>query len=103
MSCGRICPRREVLKEVLSQKVFDKQKADLIIKDLLKIFDVTALSKKDFLNALDIQGRDFEDSVIIATAISNNIDVIITRDKKGFLKSSILALEPKEFSAGFGC
>ena len=81
----------------LAQKVFNKEKADTIIKDLLTIFEITPLEKKDFLKAIEIHGNDFEDSVIIATALENNIDIIITRDKKGFLKSEVLALEPKEF------
>ena len=81
----------------LAQKVFNKEKVDTIIKDLLTIFEVSSLKKRDFLKAIDINGNDFEDSVIIATALENEIDIIITRDKKGFLKSEVLALEPKEF------
>jgi predicted nucleic acid-binding protein len=85
----------------LAQKVFNKEKADITIKDLLTIFEITSLEKKDFLKAIEINGNDFEDSVIIATALENNIDIIITRDKKDFLKSEVLALEPKEFLVTF--
>ena len=83
----------------LACKIYNKELANTIIKDLLNIFNVTDLNKIDFINALAINGKDFEDSVIVATAGSNGIDIIITRDKKGFLKSNILTLKPKEFLA----
>ena len=83
----------------LAQKIFNKQKANEIIKDLLKIFEITPLEKKEFIEALEMDGKDFEDSVVIACAKESNIDIIITRDKKGFIDSEILSLEPKEFLA----
>jgi len=85
----------------LTQKLFDKTTADEVVRDLLKIFEITPLEKKEFIRALEIEGKDFEDSVIIASAKENGIDIIITRDKKGFLNSNVLTLEPKEFLATF--
>ena len=85
----------------LSQKIYNKEMANSIISDLLKFFNTTTLKKENFLDAISLDGVDFEDSVIITSAISTNIDIIITRDKKGFLKSDILTLKPKEFLATF--
>ncbi len=44
-------------------------------------------------------GGDFEDNLHIASAVEGKLDVIITRDAKGFVRSPILALTPTEFLA----
>ena len=40
---------------------------------------------------------DFEDSLQIAVALSWGADVIVTRDKTGFVNSPIKVLSPAEF------
>ena len=42
-------------------------------------------------------GGDFEDNLQIACAVEAKLDVIVTRDAKGFASSPILALTPSEF------
>jgi predicted RecB family nuclease len=46
------------------------------------------------LNALDSQLKDYEDAVIEAIAVVNQIDLIATRNLKDFRKSKIEAREP---------
>lgn len=47
--------------------------------------------------ALDMSWNDFEDAVQYAVAKSNNVDVIITNNKKDFEKNAISIMTPEEF------
>ena len=85
----------------LLTKVFDKNRADDTIQKLLELFFIATIDKEGFKDAINLNGYDFEDSVIIQSAINKNIDIIISRDKKGFKNSPILTLEPREFLATF--
>ncbi len=72
--------------------------------------DITLSDYKDYLEdkylwkyyliqikSLENNGKDFEDSVIYTSAEYFNIDVIITRDKKGFKQSNVKILSPNDF------
>ena len=78
-------------------KSYDKIKANEIIKELLKLFEIVDVNKSILLKAIENNGKDFEDSVIYSGAEFFEIDVIITRDKKGFKNSNIKVLNPIEF------
>lgn len=45
--------------------------------------------------------KDFEDAIIYFSALNNNIDLIITRNKKDFIKSGLPVLSPEEFLSRF--
>lgn len=47
----------------------------------------------------DVQFPDFEDGLQYYSAIENNIDLIITRNKKGFKKSKLPVLTAQEYMA----
>ncbi len=83
----------------LVSKSFDKAKAEEIIDDLLLLFEITDINKPVLIDAVKNSGVDFEDSVIYTSAKFCDIDIIITRDKRGFKNSTILTLQPKEFLA----
>ena len=85
----------------LISKSLNKSQSDKVIEDLLQLFNVTKVDKDVLLASLKINGEDFEDSVLYTSAKFENIDVIITRDKKGFTKSKISVQEPREFLAAF--
>jgi len=48
-------------------------------------------------NALDTGMADFEDAVQAAAAQDCGIDIVITRDKSGFLDSGLNVYSPEEF------
>ena len=76
-----------------------KSQADKIIEDLLQLFKIAEVNKEVLLSSLKNNGKDFEDSILYTSAKFSNVDVIITRDKKGFKNSQVLIQEPKEFLA----
>ena len=83
----------------LIQKAYDKKMADDVIYKLLKLFEITPVTKEVLLEALNSEFNDFEDSIVYSSAYLHGIDVIVTRDKKGFKNSKIKALNPGEFLA----
>jgi len=85
----------------LISKQLDKTKADRIITDILELFEIADVNKEVLKESLKNNGKDFEDSVIYTSAKYSQIDTIITRDKKGFIQSETLTLEPKEFLASW--
>ena len=94
---GYLCATTITTIHYLVMKSFNKIKADEIIKDLLKLFEIVDVNKSILLKAIENNGKDFEDSVIYSGAEIFGIDKIITRDKKGFKNSKIEILSPDEF------
>jgi len=64
------------------------------LKSTIKILPVT---EKTIELAMGSQFEDFEDSVQNAAALQNNITTLISRDLKGFAKSSCTVLTPEMF------
>jgi len=94
---GYLCATTITTIHYLIMKSLDKNKANEIIKDLLKLFEIVDVTKSILLKAIENNGKDFEDSVIYSGAEFFDIDLIITRDKKGFKNSNIKVLNPIEF------
>jgi len=94
---GYLCATTITTIHYLVMKSYDKIKANEIIKELLKLFEIVDVNKSILLKAIENNGKDFEDSVIYSGAEFFEIDVIITRDKKGFKNSNIKVLNPIEF------
>ena len=61
------------------------------------LVDVLPLDDKIIELALTSDQKDFEDAIQYYTAIENNTDIIITRNKKDFKKLNIPILTAKEY------
>jgi predicted nucleic acid-binding protein len=94
---GYLCATSITTIYYLISKSVDKLQANEIIENLLQLFNVADVNKNILLKSLQNNGKDFEDSVIYTSAEYFNIDVIITRDKKGFKQSNIKVMQPKKF------
>ena len=92
-----ICATTMTTIHYLIGKETNKAKADEIILNILKLFEVTLVDKNILEKATINNGIDYEDSVIYTSAKESNIDIIITRDKRGFKNSKISVLNPQEF------
>jgi predicted nucleic acid-binding protein len=76
------------LSEAETRKVIRKFKTIANVLDL----------KDGYINlALDSDFRDFEDAIQYHTALSNNLDAIITRNKRDFKKSHIPVFTTEEY------
>ncbi len=81
---------------------FDRLKLDNAEEKLIQFFDfchVTSGGKEALLDSLNSDFKDKEDGIQYFTAIENQMDFFITRDKNGFKRAlgKIPVLTPKEF------
>lgn len=75
----------------------DRKKAKQNLGNLLKIFRVLDTTGEDCRNALRSGMADFEDAILVDTAIRNEIDAIVTRNKKDFKGVGVEVCTPEEF------
>lgn len=81
-----------ILKKQFSNEiVLDK------IDDFCQILRISPIDKSVIVDAISLRPSDFEDAVQFVSAKSFNIDLIITRDTKGFSAMEIPVMTPTEF------
>lgn len=66
------------------------------ISGILRLFNVIDLNGMDCAKALESSVYDYEDAVLVETAIRHGIDAIITRNIKDFINSPIKTILPSE-------
>jgi hypothetical protein len=67
--------------------------------NLLECVDACNVDKPILMAALASGFSDFEDAVQNAAAINGDIDIIVTRNKADYTRSSLTVLTPDEFVA----
>lgn len=68
-----------------------------ILNSLLSIVSMLDSAAVDVFHALSSETSDFEDAVMIETAVRSKVDCIITRNTKDYQKSPIPVYAPDEF------
>jgi len=96
---GYLCATTITTIYYLISKSLKRDQADLVVEDLLQLFNIAEVNKEILFSSLKNNGKDFEDSVLYTSAKFSGVDIIVTRDKKGFTNSNVLVQEPKEFLA----
>jgi len=81
----------------LLSKHYNTHDARKILAKFKVLVDVLPLDDKVIELALTSDQKDFEDAIQYYTAIENNTDIIITRNKKDFKKLNIPILTAKEY------
>lgn len=81
---------------VLRKRVPNNDIRKSFMSFLLKAFMILPLTKEDLEKALDINGSDYEDDVLIQIANNHNADYIVTNNIKDFKDSPIKALTPSQ-------
>ena len=83
-----------ILRKVFSREVMlDK------VEKLCKTFSISAIDKTTLVEALERRPYDFEDTVQYISALPYKPDIVITRDKRGFLDLEVPIMTPDEFIA----
>ena len=67
------------------------------MKEVARLIGLLPIDPVDIKANLGADHHDFEDSLQIAAARSWGADVIVTRDRVGFVNSPIKVLTPAEF------
>jgi len=83
------------------RKNISTEKAIEFVKDVLIVFEVAGVDKLILLDAIASDFEDFEDAIQAKSAQNISLDAIVTRDSKGFVKSEINILTPREFLQNF--
>jgi predicted nucleic acid-binding protein len=78
-------------------KELNKKIADEFIIDSLRIFMVPGISLKNLKEAVSNKFKDFEDDLHTSIAEENNVDFLITRNKKDFKNDKFKVLDAEEF------
>ncbi|HNS10555.1 MAG TPA: PIN domain-containing protein [Candidatus Ozemobacteraceae bacterium] len=78
-------------------KELNKKIADEFIIDSLRIFSVPGISLKNVKEAVSGRFKDFEDDVHSSVAAENNVDFLITRNKRDFKNDKFKVLDAEEF------
>lgn len=71
--------------------------ARVILGQLFTLFTVLDTTAKDCQEALCLDMKDYEDAVMIQTAVNNKIDCIVTRNFKDYKNSTVPVLSPSDF------
>lgn len=75
----------------------DKEKTRSVIGSLFKLFTVLDTTAFDCKNALLSETPDYEDALMIETAVRSGYDGIVTRNLKDYAKASVRVFAPEEF------
>lgn len=82
-------------KQFAGQESADK-KARQVIVGLLQLINIVDTTGEDCQKALTIENNDYEDAIMISSAVRSNMDWIITRNPKHFKASPIPIYSPEE-------
>ena len=82
---------------VLKHSLHDEKKTLQVIETLIDSFSLVDSAADDAVKALASETSDYEDALMIETAIACNADCIITRNVKDYKKCSITVLTPASF------
>lgn len=70
------------------------EKARTVIAKLLNLFEILDTEAEDCRQAVAIPNGDYEDAVMIATAVRTGIDCIVTRNPEHFAPSPVPVRSP---------
>lgn len=78
-------------------KEINKKIADEFISDCLRIFPVIGITSKNVEEAVLNRYKDFEDDIHTSIAAENNVDYLVTRNKKDFRSEKFKVVNAEEF------
>lgn len=81
---------------ILRKYISDKKVLFSGVENFLDLVYVLDTKYSTIKNAFSFSMKDYEDAVILQCAIENGIDIIITRNKKDFVGSSVQVMTPDE-------
>ena len=73
-------------------------KARQVIAKLLSLFEIIDTLGVDCQNALGIENGDYEDAILIESAIRAGVDCVVTRNPEHFKAAPIRVYSPSEFA-----
>ena len=93
-----LCATTITTMHYLLTKHSSKAESKKSMQLLLKLFDIAPVDKEVLTLAEKVDFNDYEDAVIYASAKAIDIEAIITRNEKDFVKSDIPVFSPIAFN-----
>lgn len=84
---------------LVARKHVSKQRIRHVMSEVLDVFELLDLTAADCHRANESEMDDFEDALIACSAYRCGVDMIVTRNKRDFVKSPVPAMTPHEFVA----
>ena len=82
---------------LVHKSTHDNFKTKEIINKLFSLFDVLDTTGIDCKKAILSETADYEDAVMIESALRDEIDCIVTRNERDYTKSPVKVYTPKQF------
>lgn len=92
ISALTICDIVYILRKSMSWEEVGRQ-----IKALQDVFEIIDITGRSVIDAFDVAVSDYEDTVQYLNAKAAQTDVIVTRDKDGFIGADVRVCTPREF------
>ncbi len=96
---GLICSTTATTIHYLASRDVGTSAAVEYLRELLAIFDVACVDREVLRGALDLGISDFEDAVLHEAGRRAGAAAIVTRDGKGFSRSTVPVFDPAELLA----
>ena len=79
----------------------DKASVKELLKKLLLVVSIAAVSEREITHALELAWNDFEDPVQYSVALLNEMDGLVTRNPKDYMSTDIPVWEPQQILQRF--
>lgn len=93
---GYVCSTTVTTIHYLVSQVKGTIEAKRQVKNLLRLFNVAGVGKRELELALNSKISDYEDAVINESALNENVEGIVTRNLKDFTNSKLTIFDPQE-------
>ena len=81
---------------IANKQMKDRDAVRDLLKRLLMVVSVAAVSEREIQNALNLAWGDFEDSVQYSVALMNEIDGIVTRNSNDYQEANMRIWLPEQ-------
>ena len=81
---------------IAHRQLKNRDLARALIRRLISVVSVAAVSEKEIETALNLSWPDFEDSVQYSVALMSDFDAIVTRDVIGYSNAKVRVISPEQ-------
>ena len=89
-------PRSQTSTYIANKQMKDRDAVRDLLKRLLMVVSVAAVSEREIQNALNLAWGDFEDSVQYSVVLLNEMDGIVTRNPSDYQEANIRIWLPEQ-------
>lgn len=96
-----ICTTAKAMTDIfyiVHHSLHDNDKTKEVLLKLSRVYQILDTKEKDTIMAITSDVADYEDAVMVETAIANKVDFILTRNIKDYKKAKIKVISPTELN-----